>query len=73
MKRQSAAKEAAHHERVLAHQVALADKLRKLENRCEEMRETEKRMKLQNAAERRQFEIEKEDVSTFFSFNLSMT
>ncbi|KAG0564178.1 hypothetical protein KC19_8G089600 [Ceratodon purpureus] len=61
MKQRAAAKEAAHHERVLAHQVALAEKLRKLEIRCEEMKEAEKRMKQENAAERRQFDIEKED------------
>lgn len=68
MKQQAAAKEAAHHERVLAHQVALADRLRKLENRCDEMKETEKRMKQENAAERRQFEIEKEDVINYLFY-----
>lgn len=66
MKQQAAAKEVAHQEKVLAHQRALADKLRKLENRCDEMRETEQRMKQQNADERRKFEIEKEEVYTFF-------
>ena len=65
MKREMLAKENAHKERVLAHQIALTDKLRKLENRCEEMKVRENIMMQQNAADRRQFEIEKEEVICF--------
>lgn len=56
------AKEAAHTERVLAHQMALTNKLRALENRCEVLQQAEVEMRQKNEAEREQFEKEKQDV-----------
>lgn len=57
------AKEAAHNERVLAHQMALTEKLRALESRCEAMKQAETEMRQKNEVERQQFEKEKQQVA----------
>ena len=62
MQLQVQAKEAVHTERVLAHQMALTNKLRAVENRCEAMKQAEVQMRLKNEAERQQFEREKKIV-----------
>lgn len=64
MRLQSQAKDAAHNARVLSHQVALTNKLRQLESRCEEMEKSEKQMRLKNAEEREQFEKEKKQAQS---------
>ena len=64
MRLQSQAKDAAHNARVLSHQVALTNKMRQLESRCEEMQKSEMQMRLKNAEEREQFEKEKKQVTS---------
>jgi len=44
--------------------VALTNKLRQLESRCEEMQKSEMQMRLKNAEEREQFEKEKKHVTS---------
>ncbi|CAM6042466.1 unnamed protein product [Sphagnum compactum] len=50
-----------HRNRMLQHQVILANKMRALEERCAEMEQTETLMKQKNEAEVRQFEKAKEE------------
>jgi hypothetical protein len=65
MRLKSQANEAAHNAKVLSHQVALTNKLRHLESRCEEMEKSEMQMRLKNAEEREQFQREKQQVYQF--------
>jgi hypothetical protein len=55
-----------HRNRMLQHQVILANKMRALEERCAEMEQTETLMKQKNEAEVRQFEKAKEEVIHHF-------
>lgn len=63
MRLKAHATEAAHNAKVLTHQVALNNKLRQLESRCEEMEKAEMQTRLKNAEEREQFQREKKQVS----------
>uniref|UniRef100_A0A7I4CCJ2 Factor of DNA methylation 1-5/IDN2 domain-containing protein n=1 Tax=Physcomitrium patens TaxID=3218 RepID=A0A7I4CCJ2_PHYPA len=54
-------KEAAHNEIVMSRQVALTNKLRTLESRCEQMRDTETKLRLSKEAVQLQFEKEMEN------------
>lgn len=63
-------KEAAHNEIVMSRQVALTNKLRTLESRCEQMRDTETKLRLSKEAVQLQFEKEMENVKSHLSLTV---